>query len=541
MKPKFIFVVGGVMSGVGKGISAASIGRILKLRGYKVTSVKIDPYVNVDAGTMNPVEHGEVFVMDDGTECDQDIGNYERFLEENLTSDNYITTGKVYQTVINKERNLEYKGKCVEVIPDIPNEVISTIKKAAEISKADFTIVEVGGTVGEYQGMVFLEAARMMKLENPEDVKFVLVSYLPVPHHIGEMKTKPTQMASKLLNEAGIQADFILGRSEFPLDAPRKRKLSISCNVKEEDVISAPDVDSIYEVLLRYEKEGLGNKILKKFGLKEGKGNLEEWEKLVKTIQTVKEKVKIGIVGKYFQTGQFVLSDSYISVIEAVKHASWSLGKKPEIIWLSSEKYEENPEAIKEIGDFDGIIVPGGFGSRGTEGKIQVIEFCRKNKIPYFGLCFGMQLAVIEFARHVCGLKDAHSTELKSECKDPIIDVMFDQKRLLEKKSYGGTMRLGSYNCQLQKGTRAFSAYGEKENITERHRHRYEFNNKYRDILKEKGIVFSGINSERDLVEIIEIKDHPFFMAVQFHPELKSRPLKPHPLFREFIKSCIKQ
>ena len=541
MKPKFIFVVGGVMSGVGKGISAASIGRILKLRGYKVTSVKIDPYVNVDAGTMNPVEHGEVFVMDDGTECDQDIGNYERFLEENLTSDNYITTGKVYQTVINKERNLEYKGKCVEVIPDIPNEVISTIKKAAEISKADFTIVEVGGTVGEYQGMVFLEAARMMKLENPEDVKFVLVSYLPVPHHIGEMKTKPTQMASKLLNEAGIQADFILGRSEFPLDAPRKRKLSISCNVKEEDVISAPDVDSIYEVLLRYEKEGLGNKILKKFGLKEGKGNLEEWEKLVKTIQTVKEKVKIGIVGKYFQTGQFVLSDSYISVIEAVKHASWSLGKKPEIIWLSSEKYEENPEAIKEIGDFDGIIVPGGFGSRGTEGKIQVIEFCRKNKIPYFGLCFGMQLAVIEFARHVCGLKDAHSTELKPECKDPIIDVMFDQKRLLEKKSYGGTMRLGSYNCQLQKGTRAFSAYGEKENIAERHRHRYEFNNKYRDTLKEKGIIFSGINPKRNLVEIIELKDHPFFMAVQFHPELKSRPLKPHPLFREFIKSCIKQ
>ncbi len=540
MKPKFIFVVGGVMSGVGKGISAASIGRILKLRGYKVTAVKIDPYVNVDAGTMNPIEHGEVFVMDDGTECDQDIGNYERFLEENLTADNYTTTGKVYQSVINRERNLEYNGKCVEVIPDVPNEVISTIKKAAEISKADFTIVEIGGTLGEYQGLIFLEAARIMKLESPEDVRFVLVSYLPVPHHIGEMKTKPTQMASKLLNEAGIQADFILGRSEFPLDAPRKRKLSISCNVEEENVISAPDVDSIYKVLLNYEKENLGNKILKKFGLKERKGHLEEWEKLIESIQTAKEKIKIGIAGKYFKTGKFVLSDSYISVIEAIKHAAWSLGKKPEITWLSSEKYEENSEAIEEIKDFDGIIVPGGFGSRGTEGKIKVIEFCRKNKIPYFGLCFGMQLAVIEFARHVCGLEDAHSTELKPECKDPIIDVMFDQKKLLEKKSYGGTMRLGSYDCKLQKGTRAFNAYG-KENITERHRHRYEFNNKYRDVLKEKGIIFSGINTKRNLVEIIEIKDHPFFIAVQFHPEFKSRPLKPHPLFKEFIKSCIKK
>ena len=540
MKPKFIFVVGGVMSGVGKGITAASVGRILKLKGYKVTSVKIDPYVNVDAGTMNPVEHGEVFVMDDGTECDQDIGNYERFLEENLTSDNYLTTGKVYQSVINKERNLEYGGRCVEVIPDIPNEVISTIKKAAETNSADFTIVEIGGTTGEYQGLIFLEAARMMKLESPEDVKLILVSYLPVPHHLGEMKTKPTQIASRLLNETGVQADFILGRSEFPLDGPRKRKLSVSCNIKEENIISAPDVDSIYEVLLNFEKENLGDKVLKEFGLKKKSCDLEEWKKLVKTIKTVKEKVKIGIVGKYFQTGKFVLSDSYISVIESVKHASWSLGKKPEITWLSSEEYEKNPKATKEVGDFDGIIVPGGFGSRGVEGKIKVVEFCRKNKIPYFGLCFGMQLAVIEFARNVCGLKDVNSTEIKPECKNPIIDVMLDQKNLLAKKSYGGTMRLGSYGCSLQKNTRAFDAYGKKENIAERHRHRYEFNNKYRDILKEKGMIFSGINSKRDLVEIIELENHPFFIGVQFHPEFKSRPLAPHPLFKEFIKSCIK-
>lgn len=537
MKPKFIFVIGGVMSGVGKGITAASIGRILKLRGFKVTSVKIDPYVNVDAGTMNPVEHGEVFVMDDGTECDQDIGNYERFLGETLTEDNYITTGKVYQSVIRKERNLEYKGRCVEVIPDIPNEVINTIKKASKINNADFTIVEIGGTVGEYQGLIFLEAARMMKLKNPEDVKFALVSYLPVPNHIGEMKTKPTQTASRLLNETGIQPNFLFGRSSVALDEPRRRKLSVFCNIKRENIISAPDVDSIYEVLLNFEKEELGDKILKEFGLKKRKARLKEWKDLVKRIKKNDKKVKIGMVGKYFKTGDFVLSDSYISVIEAVKHAAWSFNRDPEIVWLSSEKYEKDPKSIKEIKDFDGIIVPGGFGSRGTEGKIKVIEFCRENKIPYLGLCFGMQLAVIEFARHVCGLEGANSTELKPKTEHPIIDVMADQKKLLENKNYGGTMRLGSYECHLKKGGRAHKAYG-KRNITERHRHRYEFNNEYKKALEEKGIVFSGINSKRDLVEIIELPKHPFFMAVQFHPEFKSRPLSPHPLFKEFIKSC---
>jgi len=528
-----------VMSGVGKGITAASIGRILKMRGFKVTSVKIDPYVNVDAGTMNPVEHGEVFVMDDGTECDQDIGNYERFLEENLTADNYLTTGKVYQSVIKKERNLEYKGRCVEVIPDIPNEVISTIEKASKKNDADFTIIEIGGTIGEYQGLVFQEAARMMKLKNPKDVKFVLVSYLPIPAHIGEMKTKPTQTASRLLNETGIQADFIFGRSKVPLDKPRKRKISTFCNVDKENIISAPDVDSIYEVLLNFEKENLGDKILNEFGLKKKKAKLKKWKKLVKTIKGAKEKVKIGIVGKYFKTGDFVLSDSYISVIESIKHAAWSFGKEAEVKWLSAEKYEKDKKKLKEIEDLDGVIVPGGFGSRGTEGKINVIQYCRENNIPFFGLCLGMQLAVIEFARHVCGLKDAHSTELDPKTKNPVIDIMADQKKLLKDKDYGGTMRLGAYKCALKKGTKSYQAYG-KKNIEERHRHRYEFNNQYKKVLNKNGIVFAGQNPKRDLVEIIELEKHPFFVGVQFHPEFKSRPLNPHPLFKKFIKTCIK-
>ncbi len=538
MKPKFIFVIGGVMSGVGKGITTASVARTLKLKGFKVTAIKVDPYVNVDAGTMNPIEHGEVFVMNDGTECDQDIGNYERFLEENLTRDNYITTGKVYQAVINKERNLFYKGKCVEVIPDIPNEVISIIQNATKINKADFTVVEVGGTIGEYQGLVFLEAARMMKLKNPNDVRFILVSYLPIPSHIGEMKTKPTQTASKLLNETGIQADFIVARARAPLDLPRKKKISIFCNTKKDHIVAAPDVNSIYEVLLSFEKENFGNKIIQDFGLKKAKTKISKWKKLVKTIKKPKDKVKIGIIGKYFKTGDFVLSDSYISVIEAIKHAAWSFDRESEISWLSAEKYEKNPRNLQEIKKLDGVIVPGGFGSRGVEGKIKAIQFCRENKIPYFGLCLGMQLAVIEFARNICGLKDAHSTEMNIKTQDPIIDMMLDQKKLIENNNYGGTMRLGAYKCKIKKKTKAFEAY-KKTNISERHRHRYEFNNNYLDIFKKKGMVFSGFNPKRNLVEIVELKDHPFFVGVQFHPEFQSRPLKPHPLFQSFIKSCM--
>ncbi|MDP2967415.1 MAG: CTP synthase [bacterium] len=546
---RFIFVAGGVMSGIGKGVATASIGKILQSKGFKVTAIKIDPYINVDAGTMNPIEHGEVFVTRDGVECDQDVGNYERFLNEELTTENYITTGRVYETVIRKERNLEYGGKCVEVVPHIPDEVISRIQKAARKTKADFVLIEIGGTVGEYQNLLFLEAGRMMKLQHPKDVLFILVSYLPVPRIIGEMKTKPTQYAVRTLNSAGIQPDIIIARSEIPLDQPRKNKISIFCNVQEKDVISAPDTESIYEVPINFEKDNLGKLILKKFGIRAKKENLKDWQRLVKIIKNAKKKVKIGIVGKYFKTGDFTLTDSYISVIEAIKHSAWFYKTKPELTWLSSEVYEKNATALKELKNFDGIIVPGGFGSRGVDGKIKAIEYCRKNKIPYLGLCLGMQLAVVEFARNICQMKDAHTTEIVKHCKYPVIDILPEQKTLIREKKYGGTMRLGEYPCLIKKGSRSHLAYLKsrqgKQNkkgdilVQERHRHRYELNNEFRKDLEDKGLIMSGINPERDLVEIIEIPQHPFFVAVQFHPEFKSKPLSPSPLFREFIRAAI--
>lgn len=547
---RYIFIAGGVMSGIGKGVTTASIGKILQSKGYKVTAIKIDPYINVDAGTMNPIEHGEIFVTDDGTECDQDVGNYERFLSEDLTTDNYMTTGRVYETVIHRERNLEYCGRCVEVVPHIPNEVISRIQKAAKITKADFVLIEIGGTVGEYQNLLFLEAARMMKLQQPKNILFVLVSYLPIPKKIGEMKTKPTQYAVRTLNSAGIQPDLIIARAELPIDQPRKRKISIFCNVREEDVISAPDIESIYEIPVNFEKDKLGKIILKKFGLRSKKENLKDWRRLVNVIKNTKKKIRIAMVGKYFDTGDFTLADSYISIIEAIKHASWFYRVKPEFTWLSSEVYEKNPKKIGELKDFDGVIVPGGFGSRGTEGKISAIRYCRRNKIPYLGLCFGMQLAVVEFARNVCGMKDANTTEIVKHCKYPVIDVMPEQKVLIREKRYGATMRLGTYPCLIKNGTKACDIYRKakwgKENkkgdlfIKERHRHRYELNNEFKKDLEKRGLVMSGINPDRDLVEIIEIKNHPFFIGTQFHPEYKSRPLNPHPLFREFIKTATR-
>ncbi len=540
MKQKFIFITGGVMSGIGKGITTASIFHILQKKGYKVTAMKIDPYVNVDAGTMNPVEHGEIFVTDDGAECDQDIGNYERFSEKNLSKDNYLTTGKVYQTVITKERNLEYNGKCVEVVPHIPNETISRIKKAGRNADADFVLIEIGGTVGEYQNLLFLEAARMMHLKSPQDVLFLLVSYLPIPKTVGEMKTKPTQNANRILNEAGIQPDIIIGRASHPIDKARKEKISTFCNIDPDDVISAPDAGSIYEVPLIFNNEKIGERILKKLGLPKKKNNLDKWEEFVSRVKSLKKTVKIAIVGKYFETGDFVLSDSYISVIEAIKHASWSLNHKEEIVWLSSEKYEKDKQALKDIKNYDGVIIPGGFGTRGIEGKINVIEYCRKNNIPFLGLCLGMQLAVIEFARNVCNLKEASSVEFDKNCPHPVINIMEEQRGVLEKKNYGGTMRLGSYKCKINPKTKSFKAY-KKEDIDERHRHRFEVNNDYREKLEEGGLVIAGTNPKHDLVEIIEIKKHPFFVGVQFHPEYKSRPLSPHPLFVEFIRKSIQR
>lgn len=530
------------MSGVGKGIATASIARILEDRGFSVTACKIDPYINVDAGTMNPTEHGEVFVTEDGMETDQDIGNYERFLHKNIYKDNYMTTGLVYQTVINRERNLEYNGKCVEVVPHIPEEVISRIERAGKKAKADFVMIEVGGTVGEYQNLLFLEAGRMMKLRYSGDVMFVLVSYLPVPQKIGEMKTKPTQYAVRALQGAGIQPDMILARSIVPLDKPRKEKISIFCNIAPDCIISAPDVKSIYEVPINFEKDKLSEQILRKFNLKPKKKADSKWRNFYDKIKNAKKPVKIAITGKYFATGAFTLSDSYISVIEAIRHACAHLGVHPKIEWLDAESYEKKPLKLKELKGYDGIIVPGGFGSRGVEGKIKVIKYVRENKIPFLGLCYGMQLATIEFARSVCALRGANTTEVDKNTKYPIIDVLPDQvQNVKSHKNLGGSMRLGAYPCQLTKGTIARDAYGQNL-IMERHRHRYEFNNDYYDNLANNGLIFSGINPEKNLVEIIELKKdvHPFFVGTQFHPEFKSRPFDPHPLFVEFIKASGK-
>ena len=537
---KFIFVVGGVMSGVGKGTATASMGKILQDKGFKVTAIKVDPYINVDAGTMNPVEHGEVFVTDDGDETDQDIGTYERFLDRNIYKENYMTTGRVYKSVIERERNLEYGGKCVEVVPHVPEEIINRIRLAAEKANADITMIEIGGTVGEYQNILFLEAARMMHLSNPKDVLFVLVSYLPIPDKIGEMKTKPTQYAARTLNSAGINPDIIIARSSKPLDEPRKEKIAVFCSVEKEDIISAPDAETVYEVPMIFRKQNLAERIIQKFGLKGKNGDNDKWEKLVNTIKSVEEPVKIGVAGKYFSTGDFVLTDAYISVLEAIKHAAWFHERRPEIIWMNSEEFEQDPEKIKDIDGLDGLIIPGGFGSRGIEGKIDAIRHVRENNIPYLGLCYGMQCAVIEFARNIAGLDGSHTTEIDPGCEHPVIHIMDEQVEKVKKGDYGGTMRLGAYPCVLHPDSVSRKAYGQKE-VSERHRHRYEFNNSYRDILTEKGLMLAGRSPDRSLVEIVEVPGHPFFVATQFHPEFKSRPLSPHPLFRDFVKAAIEK
>ncbi len=539
---KYIFVVGGVMSGVGKGITTASIGCILQSYGYNVSAIKIDPYINVDAGTMNPVEHGEVFVTEDGDETDQDIGNYERFLNKNIYRENYMTTGRVYLSVIQKERNLEYDGKCVEVVPHIPLEVIDRIKMAAKKTKAEIMIVEIGGTVGEYQNLLFLEAARMMKFRNPKDVLFVMVSYLPIPSKIGEMKTKPTQHAIRTLNSAGIQPDFVIARSRVNIDEPRREKIALNCNLNKEDVISAPDIESIYEVPLNFEKDRLGERILKKFNLRKRKGDLREWRRMVNTMKNVKKEVNIGIVGKYFATGDFCLADSYISVIEAIKHACIVNKCKPNLHWINTSDVEKN--GTNSLQEFDGIIVPQGWGSRGSEGKIKTIQYCRENNVPYFGLCYGMQMAVIEFARNVCGLVNANSEEINPKTPYPVIHIMEEQKKLIAKKQYGGTIRLGGWPCKIIPSTHLEKAYRKKFKgknliVSERHRHRYEFNNKFRQVLEEKGLCICGTSPDGKIVEAIEITNHPFYIGTQFHPEYISRPLDPHPLFVEFIQVCL--
>ena len=542
-KHKYIFVVGGVMSGVGKGIASSSIGKILQNKGFKVNPIKVDPYLNVDAGTMNPTEHGETFVLDSGLETDQDMGNYERFMNVVLGPDDYITSGMVYKHVIEKERNLGYRGKCVEAIPHITEEITRRWKRSAESHESDISLIEIGGTIGDYQNILFIEAARILKIKNPQDVIFVMVSYLPVPGVLGEMKTRPTQNAVRQLNSYGVQPDIIIARGSQALDHKRKEKIAIACSVAVDNVISAPDISSVYDVPINFEKDKIGDMILRAFHMRaKVKGDsLADWKKFVEKSKTTKKQLRIAVVGKYFDTGDFVLSDAYISVIEAIKFSGYWLGAKPELSWINSKEYEADPKKIKELSGYDGIIVPGGFGESGIEGVIMAIKYARENKIPYLGLCYGMQLAVIEYSRNVLGWTDAHTAEINPKSSHVVIDIMPEQKKNLEEGKYGATMRLGSYEAKLLKGTHAQKAYG-TEIIHERHRHRYEVNPEYIEEIKAKGLVFSGTSPDGRLMEIAELpKDvHPFFLGTQFHPELKARPLYPHPLFTAFVDAILK-
>lgn len=536
--PKYIFVVGGVMSSVGKGVASASIAKLIQSRGYDIASIKCDMYVNVDAGTIRPAEHGEVFVGEDGVEADQDLGNYERFTGQTCTRTNYITTGQVYQEVIRRERNLEYGGEDVEVVPDVPKEIIRRIEECQSKTGADVVVTEFGGTVGEYQLLLFLEAARMMKIASPEDVLIVMVSFLPTPSLLGEQKSKPTQYAIRTLNSAGLSPDFVFCRADEPVTEDIKRTVSNVCSLPIEHIVSAPNVDFIYEVPIVFEEQNLGDELLEALSLKTRKPKLNDWVELVDKFKGLKEEVTIGIVGKYFNLKS--CRDTYISVIESLNHACWANDRKPNILWLDSEEYENDPSKLKELDNVDGIVVPGGFGSRGTEGMILAAEYARENQIPYLGLCLGMQILTIEFARNMCGLERANSEELNPDTPHPVIHIMEEQKKHMAEHNYGATMRLGVYPCALQEGTKSFTAYGQKD-ISERHRHRYEFNNAYRDKMTGKGLVFAGINPDQDLVEIAEVKDHPFMVGSQFHPEFKSRPLNPHPLFKAFIEAAAKK
>ncbi len=563
---KFIFVSGGVISGVGKGIATASIGRILQEYGYKVTAVKIDPYINIDAGTMRPTEHGEVWVTADGGEIDQDLGNYERFLNLELSRRNNITTGQIYQKIIAKERAGEFLGKTVQFIPHVPEEVKNRILESG--GEAEIVLVEIGGTVGDYENTPFLFAAKNFEREfGRENVLHVLVSYLPIPHHISEAKTKPTQQAIKMLGEHGIFPDFILCRAREPLDEPRKSKIETYANIEKGNVISAPDVLSIYEVPLNYERDEMGRKILKRLGLEERK--IPDWSRWKEFLRQKERTIRVAVVCKYIDIGRYSLEDSYVSVKEALKHAAMNAGVSLETEWLNSKELEEQPERIKTLSTFDGVIVPGGFGASGVEGKISAIRFCRENNVPFLGLCYGLQLAVAEFARNVCNLEEAHTTEVNKETRYPVIDLLPSQKELMEKSQYGGTMRLGSYAAEILEGSKVFDCYtktGRLLNdarkvkelpreklglsslssslIIERHRHRYEVNPSFVEIIKEKGLIISGVHLRTDgqrLVEFIELPAHPFFTATQAHPEFKSSLEDPAPLFLGFVEACKKR
>ena len=533
---KYIFVTGGVVSSLGKGITAASLGRLLKNRGYKVTIQKFDPYINIDPGTMSPYQHGEVFVTDDGAETDLDLGHYERFVDENLSKASNVTTGKVYQSVINKERKGEYLGSTIQVIPHITNEIKERVMRVGKADNADIVITEIGGTVGDIESLPFLEAIRQVRkdLPNKNDVIYIHVTLVPYISAAEELKTKPTQHSVKELRSIGIQPDIIVCRTVKELSENMKKKIALFCDVEPDAVINNLTADSIYDVPLLMEQEGLDHIALKKLGLADRPVDLSDWKDMVARIHNAKGVTRIALVGKYVK-----LHDAYLSVVEALSHAGYAYGTKIDIRWVNSEEIEENKPDLSEVfKDIDGIIVPGGFGYRGIEGKIDAIRYARENKIPYLGLCLGMQCAVIEFARNVCAMKKANSSEFIPDTRYPVIDLMSDQEDVTEK---GGTMRLGIYPCKLKDGTRARKLYDNKEIIYERHRHRYEVSNELRPILEKAGLIISGTSPDGRLVEIIELKDHPYFEATQAHPEFKSRPNRPHPLFLGFIEAALKE
>jgi CTP synthase len=547
---KYIFVSGGVLSGLGKGVTAASLGVLLKEQGYKVTNIKCENYLNIDSGNINPIEHGDVFLCEDGLEADLDLGSYERFLDEEVGYKNFTTMGQIYSAVIDKAKNLEFDGATVDTIPYVPLEVMSRIEKAA--TGYDIILIELGGTAGEYQNVIYYETNRIMKLENPEDVLHVHVTYFPAPPHLKELKSKPTQLSVVKLNEMGIQPDFIVGRATDEIDDKRKEKVAYYCNMKQEDVISNPDVDSIYQIPLVFHKQQFDQKVLKKLNLPYKTTSLKSWHKLVDNIFAKKKhQAKVAIIAKYIATGDYELKDSYTSLIEALEHASWANDLDLDLVFVNAEELEKSTmQAIKDLETADGIIVPIGWGERGVEGKIKAITYARKNKVPYLGLCYGMQLASIEFARNVVGLKGAHTKEVDPDTPHPIVHEIPFEEKYQRIKGDGASMRLGAYDCVLKPGTLAYKIYkkhnwfkDKKQNlISERHRHRFEFNNKYREALEEKGLVISGTSPDDFFVEMVELpeKNHPFFLATQAHPEYKSRPLDPHPIFIEYLKAVLK-
>jgi len=535
----YIIVTGGVVSGLGKGITTASVGKILQMHGYNVTAMKIDPYINCDAGTLRPTEHGEVWVTEDGGEIDQDLGHYERFLDVNIPKHHNITTGQVYGAVIDKERKGEYLGKTVQPIPHVTDEIKNRIRRPSKEKNLDFILVEIGGTVGDYENILFLEAVRQMKLEG-DRVLFIHVTYVPVLNALGEAKTKPTQHSVKLLREIGIQPDFIVARADDALDHVRKEKIALFCNVHEDDVISDSNIDSVYAVPLLFEEQSLCKKILKKLRLRKDIEDLKSWKTFIRKVRNLEHTITIGIVGNYFDIGTSQLSDSYISVIEAVKHAAWKNNFDPCIQWIDSKEFEKDPRLLETLNEIDGVIVPGGFGLSGIQGKIDTIRYVREHDIPYLGLCLGMQLAVVEYAQNVCDMKDAHSKEVIKKTKHPVIDFIPEQVTILQESRYGATMRLGAYPAVLKKGTMVHRLYGQDQ-VYERHRHRYEVNPEYVEDIESYGMVFSGKSPDGILMEFMELPNHPYFIGTQAHPEFKSRPMKPAPLFDGFIKAAAKK